>query len=290
MWGRVGVGGGRPCVRPGRARCEGLAPPPWPSPTGGEGIRTLDLGTIDLSFNGIGLKSRSRRGILGAWGGPQRGTTKIIHREGRGPCRVRGGESRSRPGIRSLLGLPEPWPSPPDPGADMELEKRGFPRGIGGPTAARWGERLECSCRPRSPDQTPPGTPHESSLAPRRARSASGKDLSRRPFPRHRPPPRRHSAGGIADASRPVSRRVPRSGCRCPRVWGRREWPPSPAAARQNWRSGFGVTVPCFFSLFLSISASRNRGPRFREGRGLFSPGAQVRSLVPRVAFHERVG
>jgi hypothetical protein len=37
----------------------GLDPPPWPSPTRGEGIRTLDSATTDLSFNSIAGKPAS---------------------------------------------------------------------------------------------------------------------------------------------------------------------------------------------------------------------------------------
>jgi hypothetical protein len=58
---RVGEGwggGGRPRGRPSRTRFVGLDPPPWPSPTRGEEIRTLDSATTDLSFNGIDLNPR----------------------------------------------------------------------------------------------------------------------------------------------------------------------------------------------------------------------------------------
>jgi hypothetical protein len=71
--------------------------------------------------------------------------------------------------------------------------------------------------------------------------------------------------------------------------WGRRGWPKSPSAACQNSRSGFGE-IGAVFSDDLQEIGLPKPGPRLREGRGLFSPVADVGLLGPRVASHERLG
>src|SRR5271166_3329837 len=102
--------------------------------------------------------------------------------------------------------------------------------------------------------------------------------IRRHPFPRRR---RRGRALARAPATAPSG--VAALG------WGRRGSPLAPSAACQNSPSGFGGIVRCCFSVPEHIGLPEP-GPQFREERGLFSPGAQVGLLVPRLACHDRLG
>jgi hypothetical protein len=98
----------------------------------------------------------------------------------------------------------------------------------------------------------------------------------------------RHSAGGVADASGPGPRRVPRSGSRRSRV-GTSRVAKVAVGRLPELALGFRGDRCCFFAVPEQIGLPEP-GPQFREGRGLFWPVAQVGLLVPRVAFHERLG